>query len=367
MANDFSSDPNCVALWKLDSNASDAKGGNHLTPVNAPTYDSGDKKEGSHCADLEHGSVQYFTIADADLDAGFPGKNGTSEQSFSICFWAKLESLGIYQGFIDKLAASANVFSVYLRSANQLRFIIGYNNGVNQSLLEFGTNPSTGIWYHIAVVYDHTDNSMKIRVWDDNAGALLDDNAEGTADGDMSPDTADLEVGRYNKSDSYTFDGKIDEVVIFNKALTDNEIDLVRAGTYGAGITEKQSSDTGSSVEGTPSQSAILASSESGSGVDVVESLESSQAKTSADIGAGAEGTPLSGAILAGSESGSGLEALIARLLSGDETGGAVEASSLEIEGQFENLFADEPAEGADRLAAKIEMPTKGGGMKLWI
>ncbi len=113
------------------------------------------------------------------------------------------------------------------------------------------------------------------------------------------------------------------------------------------GATEKESSDTGT-------------------GTDAVESLETPEAKTSSDAGAGAEGAPTASATLAGSESGSGIEALISRLLADDESGGATEASSLNTE-ELKSLFASEPGEGADRLVAKIEMPTKGGGMKLWI
>jgi hypothetical protein len=48
------------------------------------------------------------------------------------------------------------------------------------------------------------------------------------------------------------------------------------------------------------------------------------------------------------------------------DTGSGLEASNVESEGPPQDLSADEPGEGADRLVAKIEMPTKGGGMKLW-
>lgn len=108
-------------------------------------------------------------------------------------------------------------------------------------------------------------------------------------------------------------------------------------------------------------------SSDAGSGVDSVESLETPQAKSSSDAGSGTEGTPISSATLSGSENGSGLEAIIARLLTDGESGGAVEASDVEDKGIFKDLSVSEQGEGADRLVAKIEMPTKGGGMKLWI
>ena len=87
--------------------------------------------------------------------------------------------------------------------------------------------------------------------------------------------------------------------------------------------------------------------------------------KTSSDTGSGAEGVPLPSAILAGSENGSGIEALVARLLAAVDTGYGVEVV-VEVGGLLKNLFAAELGQGSDSLIAKIEMPTKGGGMKLW-
>jgi hypothetical protein len=105
-------------------------------------------------------------------------------------------------------------------------------------------------------------------------------------------------------------------------------------------------------------------SSDTGSGADAYVSLETPGAKLSSDIGSGLEGTPLPGASLAGSETGAGIEALAARLLASLDTGSGVEVAQLV--GLLKDLFATELGEGGDLLTAKIEMPTKGGGMKLW-
>jgi len=102
-------------------------------------------------------------------------------------------------------------------------------------------------------------------------------------------------------------------------------------------------------------------SSDSGSGADALYSLEKGEVKTSSDAGSGVEGTPVQSATLAGSEVGSGIEALIARLLAAVDTG-----SGVEVGGLLKDLFATELGQGSDSLTVKIEMPIKGGGMKLW-
>jgi hypothetical protein len=111
---------------------------------------------------------------------------------------------------------------------------------------------------------------------------------------------------------------------------------------------------------------AAKTASDTGSGVDALVSLQMPAAKTSYDAGYGVEAVPVYSAVLVGSESGIGIEAFIARLLAAAETGYGAEASEIGGGGLLKHLFASELGEGADGLTAKIEMPTKGGGMRLW-
>lgn len=113
-------------------------------------------------------------------------------------------------------------------------------------------------------------------------------------------------------------------------------------------------------VDYTPAETP-KSSSDAGSGVDAYVSLETPEAKSSSDTGSGVEVTPVQSAVLAGNETGSGIEALIARLLTGDETGTSIELGAL-----LRAFFASELGRGSDSLTAKIETPIKGGGMKLW-
>jgi hypothetical protein len=233
VANDFSGDPYCVALFKFDGNPNDSKGSNNLTAVNSPTYDSGDKKEGTHSIVFSKASVQYCSIDDVNLDVGFPGKSGTPEQSLSICGWFKLEAVDVYQGLVCKYVTSSpkRSYGVAIGADGKARFMLGYNNGANASAIIFDTPFEAGKWYHIKATYNATNNQMRLRIWDDNAGALLDAVKEGTAAGDMSPTDAPLQVGAYNDGTN-TMDGKTDEVVIFRDVLTDDEQDQIIAGTY---------------------------------------------------------------------------------------------------------------------------------------
>ncbi|MEE8204788.1 MAG: hypothetical protein V3T68_01920, partial [Dehalococcoidales bacterium] len=130
---------------------------------------------------------------------------------------------------------------------------------------------------------------------------------------------------------------------IIEGKISDVSVDFFLVG-YAIGATEKTSSD-------------------SGSGIDSKTSLLTTTTKTSSDAGAGSEGAPVPTATLAGYESGQGLEADSSQLamITAVETG-----TSIELEALLKDLFASEAGRGADSFAAKIETPTRGGGMKLW-
>ncbi len=86
--------------------------------------------------------------------------------------------------------------------------------------------------------------------------------------------------------------------------------------------------------------------------------------KSSSDAGTGSEGTPLPTATLADSESGQGQGTISLQMVAiiSAELGTSVELGAL-----LKELFVGELGRGSDSFIAKIETPTKGGGMKLWI
>jgi len=77
VANIFTNDSNCKALWRFENGAltTDSKGTNTLTNNNTVVADTVNFKEGAASANLESSSSQYFSITNANLNAGFPLKD----------------------------------------------------------------------------------------------------------------------------------------------------------------------------------------------------------------------------------------------------------------------------------------------------
>ena len=245
--NDFSSDSDCKALWKFEQGhlSEDSIGENSLARNNVTSsillY-----KEGRAAAQFDTEKNPYFSILDTNLDAGFPFKDGDTNKKISVCFWARLDSLP-NENNNRSVFMKYTIFncSIWIRFRN-----VGGNTVVQLTLSTTGgtwnysyshaTAVAADIWYHIAVTYQASDGAYRIRIWDDNAGAILGADKTGNAVVANISD-APLYIG-YNDS-YYNMDGKLDEMVVFDKILTTDEIDEIRKKTFGV-----VAPDTGSIV-----------------------------------------------------------------------------------------------------------------------
>ena len=82
MANDFSSDPRCKALWRFESGAltADSRGPTPSPPTMLRPKTPWITGKGLAALISETDASQYFSIADGSLDAGYPLKSGDADQ-----------------------------------------------------------------------------------------------------------------------------------------------------------------------------------------------------------------------------------------------------------------------------------------------
>jgi hypothetical protein len=161
----------------------------------------------------KYGNGLQFDGVDDYVDAG----NGTSLQisgNFSISAWIKLASWTMpdFAGIAEQYNADNKGFLLDKYGANtDLRFVL--NPGTGEVSKTFGLSWSTDTWYHVAVTVDGSN----IKLYRD--GIFIVSQSAGT----MNASTQKVYIGRGYAS-SAIFNGTIDEVKIYNRALTADEI-----------------------------------------------------------------------------------------------------------------------------------------------
>lgn len=212
------SDANLVSYWKLED-LNDSKGSNNLTNNGSTVFAAGKFNNG---IDLERGSSQYLSIADASQT----GLDITGD--FSICAWVKLESA----------PASGETYSIvakddYSNAANRQYYLKYENNTGTYSFTvmasdgtaSFATKNYTmtaGTFYQVAVSVNLTTDIVEFFI----NGVSIGTAAFDTTVTAIQNTSSSFKIGGNQNGGSFTdfFDGVIDDVAIFSKALTAAEV-----------------------------------------------------------------------------------------------------------------------------------------------
>jgi hypothetical protein len=234
-ANDFSGDPNCVALWRLESGAltTDTIGSHTLTSNNSPVADTSNYKEGAGSVDLERDDTDYYSLAYADMDSDWPLKDGSAPTQLSVCAWVRTEDPDQYCAIAGRWGYAGSrvwMVSTYPTGANDYIYTYVSSNGAAYEFDGFTSVALVpGQWYHVTWTWDNSTKAWNTYVYDADADTKYSEN--GTFTNAMTTsETMQFQIG-LAAGDPY--DGLIDEVVLFNDILTTSEDDEIIAGTYG--------------------------------------------------------------------------------------------------------------------------------------
>ena len=136
-----------------------------------------------------------------------------TQNGFTYSAWIKGSSFAAsYNMFMGQYLP---YFDVYNNgSTNKLH--MSMNAGGAQRVVDGTTNMTTNRWYHVVATYD-SQGYMKV---------YLDGKLDGTSGPYLTPNIGNQNfyLGTWESGLSYPFDGDIDEVKIYNRALTADEI-----------------------------------------------------------------------------------------------------------------------------------------------
>jgi hypothetical protein len=196
-----------VSYWPMDGNATDAWGNNDCTLSGGPLFEAGVSGQA-----LKLDGVNAHTNCgnDASLEMG------TSD--WTIAAWVRLEpAQSTWAGFVEKGGTSPTTegywFNYYLTTGDLKLYI---SNSTNREALDSNDNLNLndGTWHHIAIALDRNDKAY----------FYVDGESVGTDPTifngqDITNSNYDFKIG-YN---GY-LNGSIDEIKVYRRALTQQEI-----------------------------------------------------------------------------------------------------------------------------------------------
>lgn len=196
-----------IAYYKLDNNSNDSSGNNRHGTANSVTYTSGINGN----AGLFNGTSAYINI----------GQQITNPTQGSLSVWVKVNAWTTdFQTVFTDQEGPAWANTRHLLAARTGSQVISYiiSNGTNYVSTCNSSVLTLGEWYHICGTYD--GNNVKIYT----NGVLSTNITTSTVPGTYT--STATQIGFMNYSTRY-WDGLIDELRIYNRALSAEEVKLM--------------------------------------------------------------------------------------------------------------------------------------------
>jgi MYXO-CTERM domain-containing protein len=215
-----------AALWRFDAN----------TPTQP------DATANSNTASLFGGTLWVLDGTRSSGTMSFDGINGLLQVADSpsisivgditISLWFNLTSAGSFgqwRGLVNKDGPGSNTAGPYQFWLNQNSPIAGFGrgNGSSQDFVFTADTPSTGVWEHWAV----TQSGTTVAIYRNGLPVSLADNTVSVATVDQN---GPLIIGDRPGAEDMSFFGRMDDVAIFNHALTQTEVQTIMTGDFTA-------------------------------------------------------------------------------------------------------------------------------------
>ena len=213
-----------VGFWNFDDGTADDSSGNnhHGTLVQSGggtsvsiVYD-GDRGNGV----LELNNPAGHTI-NSVVDCGGAGDWADIRTRISIALWVKVDTFHVGNQY---LLTKGNTYQ--LTRSGTTNAMRSYMDGLSDTALSSSATVNDGSWHHVAVTYD-SDSSERIIYIDGE------DSGSDTPSGSLNVHADTFVIGgRLNSTyDHRGWDGRIDDVRLYDYVLTPDDVDLIYQGS----------------------------------------------------------------------------------------------------------------------------------------
>lgn len=215
---------NLVAWYPFTGNALDSSGNNrHLTSSGAPTLTTDRFNQANRAFNFNHSQSQYF------YNTNFP----TTYNSYTITAWVKISNVINYPAITGSTAGTSLILGqTGCNSTNcnvDIITSIGFNTHLNGSQFLFSARHrnSTGVYLGTGSHNINNNWNFIAEVWNGNKVYLYLNNnlIDSATTSGISPLTSSFYIGAgYFNRVYYYYSGKIDDVGVWSRALTNQEI-----------------------------------------------------------------------------------------------------------------------------------------------
>jgi len=209
------SDTGLAGYWHFDESTStlayDASGkGNNGTLTNGPTWQSGASCKAGSCLNLSGAVVRQGTQINDNSSIQF------GSGSFTILAWINSTQTGQWKRIVTKRGSASAWYSMALNSGKLTAEFYGTLQGANRQSVKTVNN---GIWHQVVTEYDAANQNINLYI-DGVLDSSFSNNLGSTSNNQI------LEIGTWGTEayDSGSYTGLIDEIRVYNRALSAQEI-----------------------------------------------------------------------------------------------------------------------------------------------
>jgi hypothetical protein len=261
--NVFSGDPDCVSRYRFNfpNIYADDVGANTLVAINGlavPDYSLDNFIEGGSSIKFST-TDNGFQRADADLSTGFPFKYGDTIKKGSFTFgWfpeSSVEDAIIAAKYDSSGGSYKKTIAVMPGSTGyNCKIIWGYSPGNVEEELDTDWAPTNNQQYYYGVVIDGIAKTVHVRVYGVTEAEIVCD-VTLNATHELWIADAPLELGKASISAFNEARGLLDDLVIFKRCISSDEIDWIRQYIFPqvmAEVNESYSTSAADSIAGLP-------------------------------------------------------------------------------------------------------------------
>ena len=228
--NDFSGNGDVLGFWQFDNDTTDSDDTADLTNSGV-TFGTTNVNEGTHYGVFVKAQDDYAYRTDANMPAGFPGKNGVGEVNLTAWAWFYADTTTSGMHIVGKKDDGTDGWYMQLDGNGNLEAVI------DETATQVKSHASTAAddtWYFGAIRVQAADGEYKIDLYDTNC-SVVGSQATGNfaATSEVSDNTDNFTIGANAAGDNLEFDGRIDGVGVAAAYMTDADILDICQNAYG--------------------------------------------------------------------------------------------------------------------------------------